>query len=931
MIETPKVVDPSLVYMYGLADFWVDMFGDKQLVETLLAGETIQLGEAYSYFLQRAAGISLTDIQDKYESRIQLLLLSESDLVDSGDKCSFKIDSSIVDISKIANRPILPTQTLSYGIHFDIEDDVLKFYRPIDELKFPVRHNPDGTWQYAIWMCDVEINEKWIENNFGRLVGFTEEDAIFNYKSFLEGVYFLYANGPNISFIERGVNLAMGMPYARSTENILDILRDEVSGNWFIFTATQQYEIPYAYRPDLYVGDTLTEGEVLSTWVEVRDHTTSGAWWYQIYLPREVLGGGEDPSALGKAVQGSTADNMMESFLKHHMFEVLITQPTSDITAFNTAKGLVLRSKPEYTYPVFVWRAAVDDEIIELEDDFVYTYLAERTDHCVSPPSIRYMDRGEDDDLFMRGTNWYNRIQGSMYAASILGYGDWPGNGGWSPQFDSIDERYLSYTSATLRTRSDTITPVNRGTVLRGWRGVPNEYREGLIWDIPASRVYGTTGDYQINERSLTPLYLMSRAELVDKMMTVDPRFKIGDRNNFVISGLDLVDVYDTWMLRNEQSEPNEDTDYKFGYSNGDLDIAFSPFAYQTYTPSRDDMYDNEGMPIIDGVIFITRSTDSSWSCQWVRTVIATSPTLFPIEDQDHTRAIEEYAFEDFGNEYGNYGISINAEVSMTQTPRLITDIHDSIVIVDGKYVSTLDYDLIVENTRAETPTFQPDDPNTVELDLAGRSFISLHNSPVVSGYTVYDEASSVVSPEEFIAPEIDGTYILSTQPTSKEDILVVVDGEFIFDYTLAGDILTVNVPSTEVFIRYVSHSSEEVLPAGSSSYTLSIDGHCKIFIGSRLLEDWAFVRNGTNIELPYESAYDLTIRYDTHEVFTKQSSFTRSTIERNQARFLMDRSREDGEYDDYLGNTVFMNRSGVPTLSDGSDADLVNVIRRLR
>ena len=276
--------------MYGLSDFWVDMFGDKQLVETLLAGETIQLAEAYSYFLQRAAGISLEDIQDKYETRIKLLLLSEKDLVDPEDLSTFNLDPSILDIAKIANRPILPTQTLSYGIHFDISNNVLKLNKPVDELKFPVRYEIDGSWQYAVWMCDVEINDKWIDNSFGRLVNFTEDNAIFNYKSFLEGVYFLYTNGPNLAYITRGDNLAMGMPYARETEQVLDISQDEVTSNWVIFTPGSAYEIPYSYRPDLLVGDTLTKGEVLSTWVEVRDYSKSGAWWYQIYLPREVLG-----------------------------------------------------------------------------------------------------------------------------------------------------------------------------------------------------------------------------------------------------------------------------------------------------------------------------------------------------------------------------------------------------------------------------------------------------------------------------------------------------------------------------------------------------------------------------------------------------------------------------------------------------------------
>ena len=932
MIETPKVGDPSLVYMYGLSDFWVDMFGDKQLVETLLAGETIQLGEAYSYFLQRAAGISLADIQDKYGSRVKLLLLGESDLVDPSNKTKFKVDASIVGIDKLANRPILPTQTLSYGIHFDIDGDELTLYKPIDELRFPVRYNADGTWQYAIWMCDVEINDKWIENSFGRLVGFTEDDAIFNYKSFLEGVYFLYANGPNISFIERGVNLAMGMPYARATEIVLDVLQDEVTSNWIVFTSNEQYQIPYAFRPDIKVGDTLVEGQVLSTWVEVKDYSTSGAWWYQIYLPREVLGSGEDPFELGKAVEGSTADLMMKNFLKHHMFEVLITQPSSDITAFNTARGLVLRAKPEYTYPVFVWKASVDDEIINLSDDFKYTYKADRADYCISPPSIRFMDRSVDDGLFSRGTHWYNRVQGSMYAATLLGYGDWQGNAGWAPQFETITDNYLEYLAVLIRNRGDKVSPNNRGTIIRGWRSSDAESYESLTWKIPEANVYGTAkSQYNIDEKNLTPLYMMSRTELIDKMLTIDPRFKINGRNKFLVTGLNLVALYDRWMVRNNLINTDDDIGFNFEYSEGGLDIAFSPFAYQSYVPRKSDMYDSNDMPILDGMLLINRSTDASWVCQWVRNDVAVAPTLFPIEDQDHTRAIENYHFEELGTPANNDGVAINPGVTKIQTPRLVRGDQDVLVIVDGMYVNTFDYAIEFENTEAEIPVYQPEDPNTVDLGSVGRTYVVVDNTPTVLGYVAYDKASDLLTTEEFVEPETNGTYILSEQPVARYGILVISNGEFVFDYDVSGFVLTTNVPTDSLIIRYVSHVSEEVLPAGSSAYTLANDAHCKIFLGSRLLEDWAFTRNGTSIELSSIATDDLTVRYDSHDVYIKESPFTRSTVESNKARFLMDRSRGDGEYDDYLGQTVFMNRGGIPTLSNGSYADSVNVIRRLR
>lgn len=932
MLETPKLNGQSMVYMYGLSDFWVDMFSDTQLVETLLEGQTVQLAEAYSYFLQRAAGISLMDIQDKYSTRIKLLLIGEEDVLpSSSDFRSFRIDSSIKNISKLSNRPILPTSTLSYGIHFDLEGDIITFHKPIGELKFPVRYRSDGSWQYAVWMSDVVVNEKWIDNSFGRLVKFTEDDAIFNYKSFLEGVYFLYTNGPNIANIERGVNLAMGMPYARETEVILDIARDEISGNWIVLTSNHSYEIPYSYRPDLSVGDTIRENDVLSTWVDIKDYSTSGAWWYQIYLPQEVLGSGVDTYSLGIASEGSIPDTMMNTFLKHHMFEVLITQPSSDETAYSTARNLVLRSKPEYTYPVFVWKASIGDEDINIVDDFTYRYLAELTDTCIAPPSIRYMDRSTDDMEFSRGISWYNRIQAPMRIATLLGIGDWIGNGGWDPRFQKVAERDRAHLAVTLRSRNDTVSPVNRNTIMRGWRDVPDENYDGMSWEILPEDVIGGSISGNIPERNLTPLYLMSSTEVEAKVRTVNSRFSLGNRTRVVVTGLNLPAVYDTWMKRESSIPDPTDSEFTFTDSEGSLDVAFSKFAYQTYVPNRSDMYDIEGSPINDGTILITKTSPSTWACQWVRTRVAKSPTVFPVEDQDHTVAIESYGTDNIGTPIIQPGVSIPSESTIVRCHRLISDASELLIISDGMYVPTSEYSVVTISSRAELIKYNPEDPDSLELDIQDRSFAILDTPPDTLGYSVYNAADLSLDVKEERLYQSNGSYTLTNPVLRKEDILVIKDGLFVFNYSVNGTSLTLDEPSSSVIVRYVTHVSEEILPAGSSVYQLSSDVYCKLFIGNQLLEDWSYTRNGIDIEFPSETIQDVIVRYEDTAIESRVSPFTRSTIEDSQSRFLMDRSRELGEYDDYMGQTAYIDRSGIPKDSEGNYINNVRSIRRLQ
>lgn len=942
MIETPKVSDQSLIYMYGISDFWSDIFGDKDLVEAILASTTITLAEVYSYFLQRSAGISLMDISERYETRIKLIRIDSSKALDD-EGTTFPIDSEYTDIPKISNRPILPTQTLSNNVHYEIIDGTIRFHRPLSELKFPVRYTATGTQEYALWGVDVEINEKWIDNSFGRLVGFTEEDAIFNYKSFLEGVYYLYSNGPNISYIERGVNLAMGMPYARDTEQVLDIRQDAYTGNWIVFTETNAYELPFGYRPEMSVGDTLVENQVLTTWVEIRDYVRNGAWWYDVYLPREVLGNGQEPSEVGKCVEGSTGDAMMQNFLKHHMFEVSITQPNGDERSFDTARNLVLYSKPEYTFPIFVWRVPLTDENIIIEDDITMQLRLDLEDTMISPPSIRHMDRGDDSNPFIRGRHWYNRFQSSMYTATLLGFGDWMGNAGWAPEFESVSDRYLSILDTTMRTRGDTVCPRDRDTVTRGWRGHVDNTDEfgnpldddpnGYIWNIPGSKVIPQqTEDLTFNDRLTTPLYMMSETEMVQKMRTLKPNFTLSSGDfRFVLTGLNLPQVYSTLMVRNQEVlDEAEGSEFEFIYSNGGLDDKLSLFSKQCYVPRMIDLYD-DGQPITDGRLFITKNTRTTWSVIWIRDRIRKAPTIFPVEDQDYLRAIEVYDQDDVGTTFPHRDKLIAAGQFEVSSPVLIGSEGFPLITIGDSYLPAYAYEVASDDVTITLDSIPTEEGNASWVPY------------------LYDE---------IILPADGDTYVIPVEITELEEVFIsyspVSTGySFITGYSITpgvGEttiILDTSLPAGgDVIFTFADKGSapdQESFSPNGTTYTIQAGYTVKILTDGKLVNDRSYLISGTSLIFSEAPTSDFVVRYYPTLEYELLSSFNRGTVAKNRARFLMDRDRVNGEYDDNWEGLdgqgtpiVYINRGGkawaeVPELGETPVyADSVNVIRRL-
>lgn len=643
----------TFTYLYGLSDFWVSYFEDTDLVEGFLESYTLQLGDIYGRFLQLAGNISLASIQETYNSQLALLRIGSDANVDAIHGVTYKLTTPIANVKYLMNRPILPTLTLVNGTHFELSEDgsQITFYRPLRDLAFPKRPRQDGVEEYAIWASDLEIDEGILYHQYGALVGMSPETAIGRYKDFLQGLYYLYSHGPTIEKIISGLNLALGLPSARSTEQVLTVVQNTDTGHWIVITPTQAYDIPYGFRPDLAEGDVIKAGQQLCSWVEIKDWQKDGSWWMYSHIPKELV----QNTTLPVAIPGNVTDRIMQDYLKNHTFMVLLKQGGISLDAYSIVTDIVDRVKPSYTYPVYVWQAPLGEETVDLRDEDMSYLLNSNLEDVVGPGlAIDDFVRNDEHTQFFRGTHWYNRYQVPTYVQRMMG--DLPvdgfvggimpdgtalsGIGGWSPEVEYTTELEQARFNACIRSRSDIVIPRTRSTAIRGWRGVDMGSEKGMTWRIKASDVYPANGNtYNINERKLVPLYACTEEELNIKMKTASVSFttKTGGKIK-ALRNVAIRRYYEKIIKRNKLGVAMPAAEQQLGVgiedvfhyelTNGGFDPALSKWASQAYVPSLKSLPDRADIIVAE----IFRYT---WAVYLVVKTALLAPTYFPVDNRD--------------------------------------------------------------------------------------------------------------------------------------------------------------------------------------------------------------------------------------------------------------------------------------------------------
>lgn len=381
----------NMVALYGLSDFFHTIFEDSETVNLMLEAEAEYASDVYSRFLQYASSLSLESIQETIGSSIKLVLLPESAAV-VGSENTYNLPVNIQSARYIANRPFLPTTLWEQNVDFSIQTNTagelqIIFARDISTSGFAVRPDSSGKNQYAIWFVDANIDEELISKYYGDLIAISPEASTDNFYNLVYGLFYMYTQGPKLSLVQRGLNLVLGIPLARASETVLDIRQYLQTDQYIVICTTNQYIIPYGLPPSVSVGDTLTIGEPLSSWLQVKDYEEDGDWWINLYIPPSVIPYLPPGQADRYAKEGSQFDYLMRNYLKKHTFLVNIAVDNfKDIQSFSTVFDVIQRVKPTYTKAIYIWSVQGLDEVLTLSDDgFSIDIYQIRCEHLTQP------------------------------------------------------------------------------------------------------------------------------------------------------------------------------------------------------------------------------------------------------------------------------------------------------------------------------------------------------------------------------------------------------------------------------------------------------------------------------------------------------------------------------------------------------------------
>jgi hypothetical protein len=316
-----QVFQGSAGFLNGLSDLWLRFFKDRDILEGLLRGGELLVGQAYLDLVANVLNVSIRETPLFNKELFRLVTVREDQLTYSleNDVWVFELPDNIKDFKYLYNKIFSPTVILEKKIHFDTnttgENDELRFYSdPFDwqdsdapipgvALRVVDVELDDGTSvakrELAFWVPDVLVDHYNLYLTYGYLMNRFEPSSE-SYRQLLRGLMHYYTMGPTIGRIASILNSIVGLPVVYSEGEILQDVTNS-AGNNTVRTNRGTYVFAEALplRADIldeanWTTLTFSAFEALSTVFVVKDWITDPAWWYGITIPVALMPGASE-------------------------------------------------------------------------------------------------------------------------------------------------------------------------------------------------------------------------------------------------------------------------------------------------------------------------------------------------------------------------------------------------------------------------------------------------------------------------------------------------------------------------------------------------------------------------------------------------------------------------------------------------------------
>lgn len=365
----------DISYLYGLSDFWSTTFKDRDIVNTLLQATALQASDIYNRFIQLTSGICLENIQSQLNFQTTLIFLSSLDLV-PGTLTTYRLPDNITYSGYIVDQPLLPRTYLEQNIDYIIDPiaKTITFSQPLSSYKF-VYKTDSSTTTFALWLLDSKVENDMLYTQYATIVNISRPNFVNDtFKNFLYGLYYLYTQGPTLDIIKRGINLVLEVPISLQDETVIDIQIYDESNEYLVITDQNTYILPNGIPPLVTIGQVITQGQELGSWVDIKDYIHDGDWWLNIAIPDKIMP--QAPVGQSRyATAGSYAYSLMANYLKNHTFLVNIkTTNFENIQTYTQIAEVLSTIKPKYTYPIYVWTVPLTETLTISDGDFSVAY-----------------------------------------------------------------------------------------------------------------------------------------------------------------------------------------------------------------------------------------------------------------------------------------------------------------------------------------------------------------------------------------------------------------------------------------------------------------------------------------------------------------------------------------------------------------------------